>query len=113
NKGTDLNETLTKVFMEKMLQDPVEQMMKLKQVSEQLGISRSGPTIDPVKQLELQMNLAKLSNEKEFGLRQLEIQEKQMQREEAREMAHEQQSNQNIEMLMKFVPGVIDNMARP
>lgn len=113
NKGTDLNETLTKVFMEKMMQDPVEQMMKLKQVSEQLGIARSGPTIDPVKQLELQMNLAKLSNEKEFGLRQLEIQEKQMQREEAREAAHEQQSNENISMLMKFVPGVINNMAMP
>lgn len=113
NKGTDLNETLTKVFMEKMMQDPVEQMMKLKQVSEQLGISRSGPAIDPVKQLELQMNLAKLSNEKEFGLRQLEIQEKQMQREEAREAAHEQQSNENIAMLMKFVPGVINNMAMP
>jgi hypothetical protein len=57
--------------------------------------------------------LTKLNNEKEFGLRQLEIQERQMQREAAREEAHEQQSNQNIEMLMKFVPGVINNMAMP
>jgi hypothetical protein len=99
--------------MEKMMSDPVEQMLKLKQATEQLGLSHSGPTVDPVKQLELQMNLTKLNNEKEFGLRQLEIQEKQMQREEAREAAHEQQSNENIAMLMKFVPGVINNMAMP
>ena len=112
-KGTDLNETLTKVFMEKMMQDPVEQMLKLKQVSEQLGLVNRGTSIDPVKQLELQMNMAKLENEKTFGLKQLEIQEKQMQREEAREAAHEQQSNENIAMLMKFVPGVINNMAMP
>jgi hypothetical protein len=112
-KGTDLNETLTKVFMEKMMADPVDQMLKLKQATETLGLSHSGPTIDPVKQLELQMGLTKLNNEKEFGLRQLEIQERQMQREAAREEAHEQQSNQNIEMLMKFVPGVINNMAMP
>lgn len=112
-KGSDLNETLTKVFMEKMMADPVDQMLKLKQATEQLGLSRSGPSMDPVKQLELQMQMAKLENEKTFGLKQLEIQEKQMMREEDRERAHEQQSNQNIEMLMKFVPGVINNMAMP
>lgn len=116
NKGNSLTEEITKMMVGKMMSDPVEQIVKLKEMGDKLGFgagagNKSG--LSEAEAMRLRLEMQRMDNEKEFGMKQLEMQREAQIREETREARHEQQSNENINMLMQFVPSVIQNMAGP